>query len=56
MINNKEIEFDPPETPNVITTPMTKHDKSISAIDDVSYISIANELTTPLSIIKKNLL
>ena len=26
MINAKEIEFDPPETPNVITAPMPNHD------------------------------
>ena len=25
MINAKEIEFDPPETPNVITDPLPKH-------------------------------
>ena len=25
MIDAKEIEFDPPETPNVITSPMTNH-------------------------------
>ena len=25
MIDAKEMEFDPPETPNVITTPLTKH-------------------------------
>ena len=26
MIDAKEIEFDPPETPNVITAPMPNHD------------------------------
>ena len=56
MIDNKEIEFDPPETPNVITAPMPKHDKGISVIDDVLYVSIVSELVTPLSIIKKKLL
>ena len=39
MIDNKEIEFNPPEIPNVITSPMSKHDKGISAIDDVLYIA-----------------
>ena len=56
MIDNKEIEFDPPETPNVITAPMPKHDKGVSAIDDVLYVSTVSDLTTPLLIIKKNLL
>ena len=32
MIDNKEIEFDSSETPNVITAPMPKHDKGISSI------------------------
>ena len=36
MIDNKEIEFDPPVTPNVITTPMPKHDKGVNSIDIVS--------------------
>ena len=56
MIDNKEIEFDPSETPNVITTPMSKHDKGISVIDDVLYVSVVSKLVTPLPIIKKNLL
>ena len=56
MIDNKEIEFDPPETPNVITAPMPKHDKGISVIDDVLYVSTVSDLATPLPIIKKNLL
>ena len=56
MIDNKEIEFDPPETLNVITAPMPKHDKGISAIDDVLYVATISELVTPLTIIKINLL
>ena len=39
IIDNKETEFDPPETPNVITAPMSKCDKGISAIDYVLYVS-----------------
>ena len=56
MIDNKEFEFDPPETPNVIIAPMLKHDKGISAIYDVLYVANVSELVTPLPIIKKNLL
>ena len=54
MIDSKEIEFDPPETPNVITSPIPNHDKGINAIDDVSYVSVVSDLTTPLMIVKKN--
>ena len=56
MIDNKEIEFDPPETPNVITAPMPKHDKGISVVEDVLYITFVNDMVTPLSTIKNNLL
>ena len=35
IIDNKEIKFDPPETPNVIITSMPKHDKCVNAIDVV---------------------
>ena len=56
MIDAKEIEFDPPETPNVITAPIPKHDKGISVIDDILYVSTASDLNTPLLIINKNLL
>ena len=56
MIDNKEIEFDPPKTPNVIITPMPKHNKGIRAIGDVLYVADVSELVTPLPIIKMNLL
>ena len=56
MINNREIEFDPLETPNVITALMPEHDKGISVIEDVLYITFVNDMLTPLSTIKNNLL
>ena len=56
MIDNKEIECDPSETLKVITAPMPKHDKGISAINDVLYVATISELMTPLPIIKKNLM
>ena len=56
MIDNKEIEFDPPKTRNVITAPMPKHDKGISAIEDVLYVTPVSDVVTPLSIVKENLL
>ena len=35
LINVKEIEFDPHETPNVIISPIPKHDQGINVVDDV---------------------
>ena len=56
MINSKQIEFDPPETPDVITAPMPNHDKGVNVIDDISYIYVVSDLTTPLMIVQKKLL
>ena len=56
MIDSKEIEFDPPATPNVITSPMPNHDKIVNDVGDVSYVSAVSDLTTPLMIVKKKLL
>ena len=53
MIDNKEIEFD---ALNVITTLMLKHDKGISAIEDILYITSVIDMVTPLSTVKKNFL
>ncbi|XP_058755035.1 uncharacterized protein LOC131628189 [Vicia villosa] len=38
MIEAGEIEFDAPETPNVITSPMPKHDKTVNAIMDTIHV------------------
>ena len=56
MIDNKEIDFDLPETPNVITAPMPKHDKGISDVEDVLYVTFVDDVVTPLSTIKNNIL
>src|SRR3954462_15835113 len=56
MIYAGEIEFDPPETPNVITAPMPKHDKTVNAILDTVYIYDVNELSTPLCEVKGKLI
>ncbi|KAI5404731.1 hypothetical protein KIW84_051766 [Lathyrus oleraceus] len=34
MIDAGEIEFDPPETPNVITAPLPNHDKTVNVVED----------------------
>ena len=55
-MDNKTIEFDPPTTPNVITAPMPNHGKSVNAVNDTTFISFIEDLTTPLTIVKVNLL
>ena len=42
LIEAKEIDFDPPKTPNVITAPIPKHEPGVSAIDVVSTTEEAN--------------
>ena len=56
LIDNKTIEFDPTPTPNVITTPMPNHGKGVNVVEDTIFVSFVEYLTTPLNIIKKNLL
>ena len=56
LIDNKTIEFDPPATPNVITAPMSNHGKGVNAIDDTTFVSSIEDLTTPLTTMKVNLL
>ena len=56
LIEAKEIEFDLPETPNVITAPMPKHGQGVNAIDDDRFVSSMDELVTLLLTIKGNLL
>ena len=56
LIDNKTIEFDPPPTPNVITAPIPNHGKGVNAVEDIFFVASVEELTTPLIIIKENLL
>ena len=56
LIDNKTIKFDPPTIPNVITTPMSNHGKGVNAIEATIFVSSVEDLTTLLTIIKKNLL
>ncbi|XP_058774215.1 uncharacterized protein LOC131648479 [Vicia villosa] len=56
MIEAGEIEFEALENPNVITAPMTKHDKTVNAIMDTIYIRDVRELSTPLLEIKRKLI
>ena len=56
LIEAKKIEFDASETPNVITTPMPKHDHGVNDVDDDMFVASVEELVTPLMNVKKNLL
>ena len=56
LIEAKEIEFDPPEIPNVIKAPIPKHGQGVNVVDDECFVSSVNDLTTPLLTIKQNLL
>ena len=56
LIDVKEIEFDPPETPNVITAPIPKHGRGVNAVEEDVFVTSKEELVTPLMTIKWNLL
>ena len=56
LIEAKEIEFDAPEKPSVITAPMPKHGHGVNAMDDDLFVTPVEEIYTPLMKIKKNLL
>ena len=56
LIEAKEVEFDAPEKPNVISAPMPKHGRNINAIEEDLYVADVSDLTTPLLTIKLNLL
>ena len=56
LLEAKEIEFEAPEKPNVITAPMSKHGHGVNAIDDDLFVTSVEEISTPLRTVKKNLL
>ena len=56
MIDAKEIEFDPSETPNVITAPMPKHGQGVNVVEKDVFVTSVEELVTPLMTIKESLL
>ena len=56
LIEAKEIDFDAPEKPNVITPPMPKHGRGVNAIDIDLFVTLVDEVSTPLMTVKKNLL
>ena len=56
LIEAKETEFGPPETPNVITAPIPKNGQGVNVVNDDLFVSFVDELATPLPTVKKNLL
>ena len=56
MIEAKEIDFDAPEKPNVITAPLPKHSHGVNAVDTDLFVTSVDEVSTPLMTIKKNFL
>ena len=56
LIEAKEIEFDAPEKPNVITAPMPKHGHGVNVVGDDLFVTSVEEISTPLVTVKKNLL
>ncbi|CAI8608207.1 unnamed protein product [Vicia faba] len=56
LIEAKEIEFDAPEKPNVISAPKPRHGHNANAIEEDLFVTTVDELVTHLPIIKVNLL
>ena len=56
LLEAREIEFDAPENPNVITAPMPKHGRGVNVVDTDSFVTSVEEISTPLMTVKKNLL
>ena len=54
LIDAKEIEFEVPERPNVMTAPMPKH--GVNAVDEDLFVVSVKDMSTPLMTVKKNLL
>ena len=54
LIDAKEIEFEAPEKPNVMTAPMPKH--GVNVVDEDSFVVSVKDIATPLLTVKKNLL
>ena len=55
LIKAKEIEFDAPEKPYVITAPMPKHGRGVNDVDTDLFVTLLDEVSTPLMTVKKNL-
>ena len=54
LIDAKEIEFEAPERPNVVTAPMPKHE--VNAVEEDLFVVSVDDIVTPLLTVKKNLL
>ena len=52
LIDAKEVEFDAPENPNVISAPMPKHGHNVHAVLENLHVTDVADLLTPLFVIK----
>ena len=52
LIDAKEIQFEAPERPNVVTAPMPQH--GVNAMEEDRYVASVEEIVTPLSTVKRN--
>ena len=52
IIEAKEIEFDAPEKPNVISATMPRHGHNTNVVEEELFVTTVDELLTPLPIIK----
>ena len=48
MIEAKEIDFDAPEKPNVITAPMPRHKRGVNFVDTNLFVTLVDEVSTHL--------
>ena len=56
LIDAKEVEFEAPEKPNVISAPMLRHGHNANVVEEDLFVSTVDELLTPLLTIKLNFL
>ena len=56
LIDVKEVEFEAPEKPNVISAPMPRHGHNANVVEEDLFVSTVDKLLTPLLTVKLNLL
>ena len=56
LIDAKEVEFEAPVKPNVISAPMPKHGNNVHAVMEDLHVTDVVDLLTPLLVIKENLM
>ena len=54
LIDAKEIQFEAPERPNVVTAPMPQH--GVNVVEEDLYVASVEDIVTPLLAVKRNML